>query len=218
MKTKLYLLPLVALLSFAPAKAQTKAQTFTPANAEQIPLMLEKINAASAKMESLVCDFEQTKELSILNEKMLSKGSMYYRNDRCLRWEYHTPYTYLFVLNRQQILMQAENSRHVLDVQSSRFFQEIVQMMMNGISGSGITDTQSFRITYYRSEQQWRVDMIPLQRELKKMFSLIRLTFNLRDYSVDQVVMEEPNGDATTIVLSAKQFNRKLEDATFAVD
>jgi outer membrane lipoprotein carrier protein len=195
------------------------AQNFVPATKEQQQLMLDKISASSAKMESLVCDFEQVKELSILNEKMVSKGKMYYRNDNCLRWEYASPYIYTFVLNDKKIMMQAENSRkNVIDVKSSRFFQEIVKIMMNGINGNGLKDVKSFSINYFWSEEQWRVNLVPLQKEMKKMFSSIRLTFNVKDYSVDKVEMEEQNGDMTTIRLSGKQFNKKIADEKFKVD
>ena len=39
--------------------------------------IIEQINAASAQMHSLECDFIQTKHLSILDDKMVSEGKMY---------------------------------------------------------------------------------------------------------------------------------------------
>jgi len=195
------------------------AQQLFPATLEQKQLMLEKITESSIKMESLICEFEQVKILSILEEKMISKGKMYYRNDNCLRWEYVSPYIYTFVLNDKTIMMQAENSKkNVIDVKSSRFFQEIIKIMMNGINGSGLSDTKNFSVDYYWSETQWKVHLIPLQKEMKKMFSTIKLTFNVKDYSVDKVEMEEQNGDATTVLLSGKQFNKKIENEKFVID
>jgi outer membrane lipoprotein carrier protein len=195
------------------------AQTLVPATPEQKQLMLEKITASSARMKTLICDFEQIKELSILNEKMVSKGKMYYRNDNHLRWEYIAPYIYTFVLSDKKIMMQAENSKkNVVDVNSSRFFQEIIKIMMNGINGNGLTDIKSFTVNYYWSKNQWRVNLNPLQKEMKKMFSTIRLTFNVHDYTVDKVEMEEQNGDTTVILLSRKQFNEKIEDEEFTIN
>ncbi|GHT09324.1 hypothetical protein FACS189432_06290 [Bacteroidia bacterium] len=195
------------------------AQKLIPATSAQQQLMLEKITASSAQMKSLICDFEQVKELSLLNEKMVSKGKMYYRNDNCLRWEYNSPYLYTFVLNDKKVMMQAEAGKtNVIDVKSSKFFQEIIKVMMNGINGNGLKDIKSFTINYYWSENQWQVHLIPLQKEMKKMFSTIQLTFNVKDYSVDKVEMEEQNGDTTTIVLSGKQFNKAIENAKFIIN
>jgi outer membrane lipoprotein-sorting protein len=116
-------------------------------------------------------------------------------------------------------MMQAENSqKNVIDVKSSKFFQEIIKIMMNGINGNGLKDIKSFTVSYYWSANQWRVQLIPLQKEMKKMFSTIKLTFNVKDYSVDKVEMEEQNGDTTTILLSGKQFNKTIENAKFIVN
>jgi outer membrane lipoprotein carrier protein len=206
---------LIAFLLFA---VRTNAQKLVPATAEQKQYMLEKISAASVAMKSLICDFEQTKDLSILSEKLVSKGKMYYRNDKRLRWEYFSPYTYTFMLNDKKILLKSESGKNVIDINSSRFFQEIVKIMMSGISGSGLSDVKSFQINYFYSENLWMVDMIPVQKDLKKMFSAVRLTFNLKDYSVDKVEMNETGGDTTVILLSNKQFNRTIEDEIFMLD
>ena len=197
---------------------QTNAQKLVPATAEQKQYMLEKISAASAAMKSLICDFEQTKELSILSEKLVSKGKMYYRNDKRLRWEYLNPYTYTFMLNDKKILLKSESSKNVIDINSSRLFQEIVKIMMSGISGSGLSDVKSFQINYFYSENLWTVDLIPVQKDLKKMFSAVKLTFNLKDYSVDKVEMNETGGDTTVILLSNKQFNYAIENEIFMLD
>lgn len=215
MKTKKGLFIFMLLIS----GIHLNAQNFVSATSNQKQLMLEKITVASAQMKSLICDFEQTKELSMLSEKMVSKGKMYYRNDNCLRWEYVSPYVYTFVLNDKKILMQAENSQqNVIDVKSNRFFQEIIKVMLNGISGNGLTDIKSFTVNYYWSENLWRVDLEPLQKEMKKMFSTIKLTFNVKDYSVDKVEMEEQYGDKTIILLQGKQFNKVIENEKFIIN
>jgi outer membrane lipoprotein-sorting protein len=195
-----------------------RAQSLVPATAEQQQFMLEKIEASSIKMKSLVCDFEQTKELSILNEIIVSKGKMYYRQEHYLRWEYVSPYHYTFIVNDQKILMQTGNSRNVVDAKSGKLFQEIIKVMMNSINGNGLTDVKSFKAEYYWSEKEWKITLTPLQKEVKKMFSVIELTFNPRDYTLDRMKMDEPNGDTTLIRLSGKQFNQEIEDEKFAVD
>ena len=195
------------------------AQQLAPATPEQKQMMLEKITEASAKMESLICDFEQVKVLSILEEKMVSTGKMYYRNDSRLRWEYFSPYIYTFILNDKTVVTQAENSKkNVIDIKSSRIFQEIVKIMMNGINGNGLKDIKSFSVSYFWSENQWKVHLIPVQKEMKKMFSTIKMTFNVKNYTVDKVEMIDENGDTTTISLSGKQFNKKIGDEKFIID
>ncbi|MDR1406505.1 MAG: outer membrane lipoprotein carrier protein LolA [Tannerella sp.] len=189
-----------------------------PATPEQQKMMLEKIMAASDRMESLICNFEQTKELSLLSEIIVSKGKMYYRKNNRLRWEYLSPYKYTFILNDRKILMQTENSRSVVDVKSSQLFQEIVRIMINGVSGSGLTDLKNFTNSYYWSEKTWEVVLEPVKKEMKQMFARIKLTFNIDDFTVDRVEMEERNGDKTNIRLTDKKRNDDIEDTQFHID
>jgi outer membrane lipoprotein-sorting protein len=197
-----------------------QAQDLRPASPDEQREMTRQIESASGKMTTLVCDFEQVKTLSILNEQMVSKGKMYYRNDRCLRWEYLSPYRYTFLLNNNTILMQTENSRNVMDVKASKLFQEIVKIMMNGINGSGLTDRKSFEARYYKREKEtlWEVHLLPVQREMKQMFATIKLIFHAKNYTVEQVEMNEQSGDTTLIRLSGKQINVKIEDDKFHIN
>jgi outer membrane lipoprotein-sorting protein len=198
------------------AQAQQVKQV-KPDEEREVEAQIEK---ASRNMTSLVCRFEQVKTLSVLNEEMVSQGRLYYRNDRRLRWEYLSPYAYTFVLNGQTVLMQAENSRNVVDVKASGFFREIVRIMMNGISGSGLTDGKSFDVRYCKSPREglWEAQLVPRQKDMKQLFASIILTFNAEDYTVEQVLMNERSGDATRIRLYGKQLNAPIEDDTFHID
>jgi outer membrane lipoprotein-sorting protein len=194
-----------------------QAQT-TPATPEQQAAMLETLTAASRTMESLTCTFEQTKSLSILDGKVVSRGRMYYvRSDR-LRWEYTSPYVYTFILNDNRILMQTDGSRTVVDVRQNRLFQEIVRVMVGGVNGSGLTDGRNFSSRYYRGAKTWEVVLEPLKKEMKQLFAVIKLSFNVMDYTVDRVEMQEPGGDTTVILLTDKIRNSKIEDKLFDID
>ena len=208
----------IVLLVACVFSLDTAAQGYAEATPEQKKVMLEKITASTKQLKSLVCDFEQTKELSILNEKMVSKGKMFYRSDNCVRWEYTSPYTYTFVFNNNKVLMQTGNNRSVIDVKSNNLFQEIVKIMISSINGSGLTDSKSFSTRFFQGTKGWMVALTPQQKEVKQMFSLIKLYFNLTDYSVDCVCMEEKNGDQTIIQLSKKQTNERIENDMFRVD
>ena len=215
MKKYIFLLTVIGLCF----SLSGKAQEFVSATAEQKQLMSEKISESSAAMIALVCDFVQKKELSILNETMISKGKMYYRNDSRLRWEYFTPYSYTFVLNGKKILMKSDNSQNVIDVNSSKLFQEIVKIMMSSVSGTGLIDNvESFSADYFWGDKACQIHFVPKSKEMKKMFSNVKLTFDKQDYTVDQVEMTEQTGSVTVIKLANKQINTEIGDEKFRID
>jgi outer membrane lipoprotein-sorting protein len=206
---------LAALMLFFCAGAN--AQDAVPVDAEQLRSVLQQIAAASAGMKSLICDFEQTRATSMLSDKLVSTGKMYYRRENYLRWEYAPPAEYTFILNNQKALMLAGGKR-ISDPKMSRFFREMTGIMVNGISGSGLSDTKNFDVACYKSPAQWDVALIPQRKELKKMFASITLTFNLKDYTADRIELKESNGDVTTIRLLGKQLNVEIDDAMFGVE
>ncbi|MDR1342507.1 MAG: outer membrane lipoprotein carrier protein LolA [Prevotellaceae bacterium] len=200
------------------AGADAGGQEAAPVAPEQHRQMLQQIAAASAGMESLACDFEQAKVSSMLSGESTSTGKMYYRRrDSCLRWEYAPPLGYTFILNGKKALMLT-GGKSVSDAKLSRFFREMVGIMVSGISGSGLTDTKSFDAACYGGAAQWEVVLTPRRKELKKMFDSIKLTFNLKDYTADRIELQESNGDVTTIRLLGKQLNVEIDDAKFNVD
>ena len=58
----------------------------------------------------------QTKHLSVLKDKMVSKGRMCYKKSDRLRWEYTSPYTYVFILNGNEVLLKNKNRSDIIDV------------------------------------------------------------------------------------------------------
>src|SRR5574344_2854073 len=69
--------------------------------------MIERITRVSESLKTLQCDFVQTKQLSMLNDKIVSRGKMYYKQNNALRWQYTSPYTYTFIINGGKVLMQS---------------------------------------------------------------------------------------------------------------
>ena len=70
------------------------------------------INNAASRMQSMTCDFVQTKHLKLLNDKMVSRGKMYYQQRDKLRWEYVSPYQYTFIINGSQVLLKNNGIRY----------------------------------------------------------------------------------------------------------
>ena len=76
----------------------------------------QAITQAASTMKTMQCDFTQTKHLKMLNDKMTSKGRMYYQQTNRLRWEYTSPYSYTFILNDDKVLLKNKQRNDVIDV------------------------------------------------------------------------------------------------------
>ena len=180
--------------------------------------IIKQINNASAQMHSLECDFVQTKFLNILDDKMVSKGKMYYQQADKLRWEYISPYTYTFILNENQVLLKNDNRSDIIDVNQNKIFKEIARMMMNSIVGNCLSDEKSFKTTVEFSGNDWVATLIPLKRDMKQMWNRLVLHINPDLKVVYKVEMHEPSGDYTVIDLINIKTNNNISLKVFDIN
>ena len=156
------------------------------------------INSANAGVKSLQADFMQVKEMAIVKEKMVSSGKMYFQ-DGSLRWEYLKPSKSVFVTDKDQM-------------KSNRMFRSMAGLMAGSLTGINLNDP-SFKVTMYSPGKGYVAELVPLKREMKQMFTKIRLFFGA-DNRVRQVELEESQG-RTVITLSNVKYNVSLDPGLF---
>ena len=214
-KMKKYIFLVIAFFVFT---TTAFAQGYQLAAPEQQKELMQNITAASEQMKTLRCDFVQKKTISILSEKMLSEGTMLFKQPNKLCWEYTKPYQYRFTLNGNKIMIGAEkDNRNVINTGSSRLFKEMSKVIVSLINSSGIFDEGKFTATFYVGTQDYQVILTPTQKELKRMFCSITLTFSKTDHTVNTVEIKEVNDDVTFITMKNKQINKELNDEIFAI-
>ena len=193
------------------------AQTLKKATEAEAKTMVAEISKTAASIRTLTCNFTQVKTLSFLNDKMTSQGRMCYDASGKLRWEYTSPYTYTFILNGQQVHIQSAKNRQTIDIRQSRLFQGIAQVMMNSVTGRNLTSNKDFVCTFFTQGDVWVADLVPQRKEMKQMFSTIRLRFDSKRRMVNQVEMNEKRGDVTIITLKDIKTNEAIHQNQFTL-
>ena len=200
---------LIALcLSFMTVSAQQKVDEAK---------VKQQINAVASGMKTMQCDFVQTKYLKMLNDKMVSKGKMYYQQTNKLRWEYTSPYTYTFVLNGSSVLLSKGNRNDVINVNQSKFFKEIARIMMNSVVGKSLVDSKDFKVSLTGISTEYVATLIPQQKQMKQMFLKIVLHFNRQKSTVSMVELIEKKGDKTVIELKNVKVNTTVNAKVFDI-
>lgn len=173
----------------------------------------------------MTCDFVQTKKSLLLSEEAVSKGKMFYRtanntatsavNNIALRWEYADGYT--FIVNNDNMQVLTPEGKPQNSVKMNRFFKEIINTMLIAVNGKDMTDQNKYTATFYVDKNHWYINLIPVQREIKNMFSSIELVFSAYDHTGERVEITEKSGDKTIITLTNKKLNVKIEEAKFSI-
>ena len=177
----------------------------------------QAITQAASAMKTMQCDFTQTKHLKMLNDKMTSKGRMYYQQTNRLRWEYTSPYSYTFILNDDKVLLKNAQRNDVIDVNKNKLFREIARIMMNSVVGASLTDDKSFKSTIATNGSEWTATLLPQRKDLRQLFQKIILHFNRTNAMVKQVELIEKNGDKTVIELNNIKTNEKISADMFTI-
>lgn len=177
-----------------------------------------KINQAASQLQTLQCDFVQTKHLKMLNDKLVSHGKMYYKKSDKLRWEYTTPYHYIFILNGSQVLLKNEKRNDIIDVNQNKVFKEIARLMMNSVVGKSLSDSRDFSSKISSSNSELIATLTPMRKDLKQMFKQISLYFSKSTSLVYKVILVEKNGDKTVIELKNSKKNEPVNTNVFKVN
>ena len=191
-----------------PAMAQQKV------NEAQVK---RQINAAAQAMKTMQCDFVQTKQIKLLNDKMVSRGKLYYQQSNKLRWQYTSPYAYTFVLNGGRVLINKGSRSDVINVNQSKVFGEIARIMMNSVVGKCLTDTKDFKSTITANSTEYVATLVPQQKQMKQMFKQIVLHFSKKQSTVVKVELVEKNGDKTVIELKNIKLNSPVNAKVFSI-
>ena len=209
-----FFISLLLMLCFISVDAK-----LTPATDSQRREMSQQINAAASAMTTLDCNFVQVKQLKMLNDKMTSTGVMRYKKSGKLRWEYTSPYKYVFIINGSKVLIDTGKQRNVIDINTNKMFEEIARIMMNSVTGKCLADNKEFAVKYFIDDKgNWVADLTPLKKQMKQMFSLIRLHFDVKQMVVTSVELHEKSGDNTVITLKNIKKNQPVNESNFKIN
>jgi outer membrane lipoprotein-sorting protein len=187
---------------------------FNPvANTVAIQQGLQKSTAA---LQSIQSDFSQTKHLSLLADKISSKGTFYYRKEDKVRIEYTTPFQYLVVMNGGQMMVKDEQKSTKVNTRNSKTMQSVNRIMLDCMRGT-VFSNPDFRVTAFESGNNYLLSLIPANDAVKKLFKQIDVYLTRTSFDVDRLTMTEQGGDFTDMDFSHTQHNIALNDALFKV-
>lgn len=175
----------------------------------------EQLERMAGAVQTIQSDFVQEKQLSVLSNRIISKGSFSFRKENYIRWEYSQPYHYLIILNGEQIFMKDESGEKEYDIESNRMFQEMNKFISGCIQGDILKDDADFRIEYMENEREYFVALEPNSKALHDMLNEVQIAFDRNDLTVERITMVEPGGDFTRIDFVNKVLNADIPITKF---
>jgi outer membrane lipoprotein-sorting protein len=166
--------------------------------------------------QTIKSDFVQEKNLSMLNDKIISKGKFWFKKNNLVRIEYTQPFKYLMIMNQNNVYIKDGQKENKMSAKSNKLFQQINKITVDCIQGTALTNSD-FNVRVFENNVAYLIEMSPITKGLKDFFKNINITVTKKDYAVTKIDMIEPGGDNTVISFTNREINNSIPDAIFAI-
>lgn len=206
----------ILLLSCIVCATFTQAQTTGFKPVADAAAFKQQFAKASQTTQSIQSDFVQEKNLSMLSDKIVSKGKFWFKKENKVRMEYSTPSYYLLVMNGKDIKTKDGQKESHVSAKGNKMFEQINKITVDCVQGN-VLNNADFTTRILENGQSYLLELTPVNKTLSQYFKSIHLLVDKKDYSVSTIQMYEAGGDDTSINFIHKQLNVNIPDAVFAV-
>ena len=175
-----------------------------------------EFSTATQKTLTIKSNFVQEKNLSMLAEKIVSKGKFWFKKDNLVRMEYNQPFQYLMIINKDKVFVKDGQKENKVSARSNKLFQQVNKIMIDCMQGTTLSNPD-FKTRVFENKAAYLVELIPIVKGLKELFKNINVVVDKKDYSVNSIEMQEVSGDNTIIRFVNKELNTNLQDALFNI-
>lgn len=168
---------------------------------------IEAIIGACSEIRSMKCDFRQIRRVPLMEGDQVSKGRMLYIQPSKLKWAYTEPFAYSLDVDGETVTVDGSE----MQADRSRMFQGIAGVIMGCMSGQCLKDSRMFKVSMSDADGLWVATMVPVRRDMKKMFQRMVLSFSSETGLLEKIEMEEVGGGSTVIEIENVQLNGNYE-------
>lgn len=205
---------LVLFLSIIVFSATAQKDGYKPV--QNIEQFKKDFATQNIKINSVKSSFVQEKTLTMLTEKITSTGDFWFKRSDKVRIEYKTPYSYLLIINGDQMITKDSQKESHVNTSSNKLFKQINRIIIDCVQGT-ILNSKDFTVKVSGNQKQFLVQLTPQTKTIKEFFQTISLTLDKSDYSVSELELLEQGGDTTVMRFNNKQLNTTISDSVFSV-
>ena len=172
---------------------------------------LQKSNSLDVPM---MMEFKTTRRSPMLKDALEGTGRAAFCFPDKLRWESTSPKSNIFILNGNMVYMGTPEAMTSMDISSNRRFQSIARSLSR-LKDSGLLNEEDFDMKIFRTSDIYRVEMVPLRRDLSQMFSNMVILAHGKSGEVFSITLSGVNGDTSVIKVTSSRRGCTIPDSTF---
>ena len=177
----------------------------------------ERLKKEAASLSSIESDFTQEKFLDVFNEKIVSKGRFYYKQENMIRMDYTSPIDYQIIINGQKLKIVSEGKSNVVNLGSNQMMNEMKGMLAACMIGDLTVMSSAYRLEYYESPSLYVVKIRPVSKSVQAYISEIVISIDKKDMSVQTLRLSENAKDYTEYHFTNRKYNTLTSDEKFVI-
>jgi hypothetical protein len=173
----------------------------------------ENIRQKSESIETVRADFIQEKHLNILSKPLISKGSLYFKAPRSLRWEYESPVQSVLLMHNGQVNRFVKSGEGFS--RDSGIKLQAMQVVMDEITlwlSGRFQDNPNFKATL---EPGPKIVLTPRENAFTAIIARIDLILSEQPGVINSVTIFENEESLTKLIFKDAILNEPLNDSLF---
>lgn len=223
-KKLIYLTTLVVTVTLA-ASAPAATPLSAPLGPEEAREAMERIREMHASVESISASVSQVKRSPLVEEDMVTSGTLVLKKPNLLYWEVRSPERTVIVVDGRTMWVYVPAIEEVrkkdlrADARARRamgFFSSSIDL-----SGGDLSDGEfsgSFDVTLYDVDERWAVVLVPKSRIARRYLKSLRVWYRKSDGVPVGFDVIGRKGDETETLLTAISVNPEVDSALFEFD
>jgi outer membrane lipoprotein carrier protein len=188
--------------------------------AEALPLadVVKKVDAAKASVETLSGEFTQKNRVKLFKQELTSKGRLYFKKPRQVRWEYTAPDPSVMTLDGNKATLTTPGAaRQEFDLDKDATMRAIFDQLLTLLGpGSLAAARDDYELATAGTAAAPVLTMTPkLASAIGKAFARIELRLDGKTWLMKSILLVEKNGDEKEIDFGKLARNAKLPPDAF---
>lgn len=174
-----------------------------------------ELRRKNEQVNSIKCEFTQTREMSILANAVSKTGTFYFVKPGNMLLAFHDGD--FIKMTSQWFEMKTGSNVTTTSVTSNPMLRSLSSILSACVVGDFDKMSNGFAVNYQQTASEWVITLKPQRGKAASKISRIVISFDKRDMSLNELRMEEKSGDYTSYRFAQKQFNVAVDSKLFNV-
>jgi outer membrane lipoprotein-sorting protein len=178
---------------------------------------VDNLKEAGEKTNTISCEFDQVKHLSVLSNSINSYGKFYFKKKQNICLEYSNPEGNLIVMNGEKLKLVSNGKTTIFGMRGNPFVGMLGNMLTACMTGNIALFGKESDIEYYESKSCYTVIINPTSNRVKGHLQMILLQFDKTDMTLSKMKMVENENDYTVYEFKNKKLNIEVDSTKFEI-